>query len=285
MGERLCPGLPADWLNAWLAAIGALVLCPELRLRWTDDPVPLAVLCSDDDPVDRLVAAWPSTDDLEALPISRHLDGHPQLDPNPTVEAYADRAALARTHAQGWALSSLYTDLVWSNQQKTHVIGKGSFTAPAPGPVGTVHDRLLKVAEQADPDALGLALDGAAPRVGSFGLGFDITRLLSRADKSSTRVAPHVEVLAFFGLAIFPVRGDGLHSSHRGWVGKLARFRWWTWRDLLSLHGIDALLDASMSSGSWPGGLGITRAFETVSYVAPQPDQVLALGSRPAGGR
>ena len=29
------PGLPADWLNGWLAAIGVTVLIPGARLRWT----------------------------------------------------------------------------------------------------------------------------------------------------------------------------------------------------------------------------------------------------------
>lgn len=284
MGARTCPGLPADWVNAWLAAIGALVLCPELRLAWTDDPVPLAILhAGDDDPLELLVAAWPTPEQIETLPIARRVEGRRELDPNPTVEAYADRADLARTHPCGWALSSLYTDLVWNHREKAHTIGKGFFTAPAPGPVGTVHDRLVKVSRLADPGMLGQALDGSAPRADAFGLGFDITRLLSRADSSSGRVAPHLEVLAFFGLAILPVRGNGLRSSHRGWTGRDATFRWWTWTAPLSLPGVDALLDAASELRS--AALGVTRCFETVRYVAPQPDQVLALGSRSAGER
>ena len=45
------PGLPADWLNGWLAAIGVTVLIPGARLCWTDDGVPSAVF-ETDEPVD-----------------------------------------------------------------------------------------------------------------------------------------------------------------------------------------------------------------------------------------
>jgi len=39
MGDQACaaPGLTADWLNAWLAAIGVTVLVPQARLS---DPFP-----------------------------------------------------------------------------------------------------------------------------------------------------------------------------------------------------------------------------------------------------
>ena len=52
MTETVCPGLPAHWVNAWLAAVGATRLEPRLRLRWTLDSLPRAVLCADyGDPV------------------------------------------------------------------------------------------------------------------------------------------------------------------------------------------------------------------------------------------
>ena len=38
--ERECPGLPAEWINGWLAAVGTTVLDSELRLSWTMDPSP-----------------------------------------------------------------------------------------------------------------------------------------------------------------------------------------------------------------------------------------------------
>jgi len=49
MARTECPGLPASWLNGWLAAIGLLVLEPRLRLSWTSDPSPVAVLGVDGD--------------------------------------------------------------------------------------------------------------------------------------------------------------------------------------------------------------------------------------------
>ena len=60
MAEVKCPGLPAFWLNAWLAAVGATVLVPRIRLRWTGDRTPVAVLSSEDgDPVELLASSWP----------------------------------------------------------------------------------------------------------------------------------------------------------------------------------------------------------------------------------
>ena len=40
MAEVICPGLPASWINAWLAAVGATVLDPRLRLHWTRGGTP-----------------------------------------------------------------------------------------------------------------------------------------------------------------------------------------------------------------------------------------------------
>ena len=36
-------GLPAEWINGWLAAVGATVLDARIRLHWMTDGVPLAV--------------------------------------------------------------------------------------------------------------------------------------------------------------------------------------------------------------------------------------------------
>ena len=71
MAEMICPGLPASWVNAWLAAVGATRLEPKLRLRWTLDNLPRAVLCADDaDPAELLAAAWPTRRRLHELPIA-----------------------------------------------------------------------------------------------------------------------------------------------------------------------------------------------------------------------
>ena len=47
MIEIACPGWPASWVNAWLAAVGATVLDERIRLRWTTDADPTAVLSSE----------------------------------------------------------------------------------------------------------------------------------------------------------------------------------------------------------------------------------------------
>ena len=44
MMQMVCPGLPAAWINAWLAAVGATVLDPRIRLHWTTGGTPVAVL-------------------------------------------------------------------------------------------------------------------------------------------------------------------------------------------------------------------------------------------------
>jgi len=281
VGERICPGLPADWLNAWLAAVGATVLCPDLRLSWTDEPTPVAVLHADGDPLERLRAAWPTVEELAELPIVRRLEGHEDLPSTPTVEAYVDRAAVARTHSCGWALSALYTDLFWSDQDKAHTIGRGFFTAPGPGTVGTIHDRLMKVAAEASPKQLDLVLSGVAPRVAAFGLGFDITRPITRTDNRTPSVVPHIEVLAFFGLALFPIRGDGVRRAHRATVDRSRRFRWWTWRSPLSAAGIDALLDQACEGRVDASLLGLGQGYETVRFEAAGSEAFVAFGSRP----
>ena len=48
MTQVTCAGLPASWLNGWLAAVGATVLDARIRLRWTTGGTPLAVLSASD---------------------------------------------------------------------------------------------------------------------------------------------------------------------------------------------------------------------------------------------
>ena len=62
MNQLTCPGLPGAWINGWLAAVEATVLDARVRLHWTTDGVPLAVLsASEVDPVAALVESWPDT--------------------------------------------------------------------------------------------------------------------------------------------------------------------------------------------------------------------------------
>ena len=56
-----CPGLPASWVNAWLAGIGMTVLDRRIRLHWTAEDTPAAVLSSVElNPVEALVESWPN---------------------------------------------------------------------------------------------------------------------------------------------------------------------------------------------------------------------------------
>lgn len=268
MGERVCPGLPADWLNAWLAAIGALVLVPELRLHWSDDPVPLAVFSvpGEHDPAALVAAAWPTAEDIAALPIARYLEGHRELALNPSVDDWTDRVEIARSARFGWTLTSLYTDLAWSRSDRTHTIDRGQFNRAVPKGL-TAFERLVAVVGRANPGDLARTLDGTARRVKGNGLGFDVTRIGSLADDTEKTVDPCLEVLAFYGLALFPTRGDGVRRRQRGWtsVARSGGFRWFTWSPALSSAGVDALLDAAGGARPTPA-LGLTGAWEVVSF-------------------
>ena len=71
MRKVTCPGLSANWVNGWLAAVGITVLDPRLRLHWSLDAIPVAVISAQDaDPVDILVSAWPCTTVLTDLPVA-----------------------------------------------------------------------------------------------------------------------------------------------------------------------------------------------------------------------
>ena len=43
MTRVTCPGVPASWINGWLAAVGATMLDSRIRLQWTADRTPVAV--------------------------------------------------------------------------------------------------------------------------------------------------------------------------------------------------------------------------------------------------
>lgn len=288
MGERLCPGLPADWLNAWLAAVGAVYLAPGLRLRWSDDPVPLAVLVAwgDEDPVRLVADAWPDDDWVTDLPIARHRPGHLELSLNPEVGAWADRAAWARTDPDGWMLSSLHTDLAWDPRTKTHVVERGQLHTPMPGRDNTIHDRVRKLLAKTDSDAISASLAGSGRRVANYGLGFDASRIVSLADDASQMVDPVIEILAFFGMALFPTRGDGRRRRQRGWPQDAtagAGFRWVTWRAPLDREAIDALADLGLGGAAFRSG--VTSSWEVVRYEARGPSDVTrGFGSRRLAG-
>ena len=257
MEKYICKGVPAWWVNGWLAAVGATVLDSRLRLHWTESDS-LAVLSADDcDPVDVLVDSWPSYELLSDLPISVDWRNTGELKRKVNLDSFTARARAARRHPLIWTLSSTMTDLcVDGNGEVAHA----PFDPPGPGTIKWLHYRLLKVHRNvSEPSAerIKASLAGEAPRVQDNGLGFDQARIGSQADKTNPRIDPVVEVLAFFGLALLPMRGLGIdciqnvqfnNARQRGWrsspEGRKANYFYWpAWGEPLDSNGIDALLD------------------------------------------
>ncbi|MGH2747358.1 MAG: type I-G CRISPR-associated protein, Cas3-extension family [Actinomycetota bacterium] len=293
MREEVAPGLPADWLNGWLAAIGVTAILPEARLSWTENPIPVATFHVPDDThlVERLTKRLPPGW-IDHLAI-RHLPRKVLRD------EYAKAAEQTRvpdgtTHAGDFSLSASTTDLVRDSK-----LGEGGqlphspFDPSAPGTTGAVRDRLrscMSALEQAATYEVAIAatLDGRGLRVQANGLGFDPRRLVSGVQaKPQVFVDPVIEILCFLGLSFFPVRGDGTRAQARGWTGpasKKGSFTWPVWTPALDAWAIDALLDRFYSDE--PRGrlsrLGIRRAFTCVPYQAlNKSDPTRAYASEP----
>ena len=83
------------------------------------------------------------------------------------------------------------------------------------------------VARRVGPERIRDSLTGRAGRVKDNGLGFDQTRLGSQADETSIWIDPVVEVLAFFGLALLPVRGRGADRQLDRFADTRERQRGW----------------------------------------------------------
>ena len=284
MHEFTCPGLPASWVNAWLAAVGATVLDPRIRLRWTVEGAPVAVLSSDEiEPVEALAASWPDAAFLADLPIAESWEGDSELRRKVPIGQFVTRVEKARGHPFAWTLSSTMTDLsVDQNGEVAHA----PFDPAGPGTTKWLHHRLLRIHDLAgsmSADRLRDSLVGHAPREKNNGLGFDNTRLGSLADTSDPWIEPVVELLAFFGLAVLPVRGRGADrrlgrirdpdERQRGWRKALKgneprrRFVWPAWRQPLDTAGIDALLDVwnPWREEAWVS-LGVHAGWRSVEY-------------------
>ena len=279
--EVICRGLPASWINAWLAAVGATVLSPKLRLRWTAESMPRAALSAEEaDPIEILSAVWPARAALDALPIAERWGDSPSVARKVAVDSFAGRVRAARSHPFSWTLSSTMTDL---HVDASGEVAHAPFDPAGPGTIKWLHHRLVKVHGKIRPSTERLleSLQGTAPRVKDNGLGFDQTRLASQADGTGKWVEPVVEVLAFFGLAMLPFRGTGTDERlrkaarssaiQRGWrrtgngQGELY-FSWPAWRHPLDFAGIDSLLDLwTPDRKNWPS-VGVHAAWRSVSY-------------------
>lgn len=292
-----CPGLPAAWVNAWLAGIGATVLDRRIRLHWRMEGAPVAVLSSRElDPVEALAGSWPDAESLRALPIADGWHGIGYSQRKLTVDQFTARAREARGHAHAWTLSSTMTDLSVDGSGQ---VANAPFDPAGPGTTKWLHHRLLRVHELAGPmsaSRLRDSLVGRAERVKNFGLGFDSTRVGSLADATDQWVEPVIEVLALFGLAVFPMRGRGVDrrlssrgnpdERQRGWrrdPGRKGprRLVWPAWRQPLDDAGIDALLDVwnPWRKHSW-ASIGVHAAWWSVRYQRrASADNTRAIGS------
>ena len=245
-----CPGLPADWINAWLAAVGTTVLVPGLRLSWTTDALPIAILEHEaGDPMAALIKAWPNRQRLDAMPLARN---HPacelSLKRQVPIEAFTERVRATAQDRDSWTLTSSMTDLAIEKGKVTH----GPFDVSGPGTIKWLHHRLVKTSGYVvDPAThIPASLSGVAEPVPGNGLGFDLGRL----SEGPSHVDPVVETLCFFGLALLPVRGAALNARNqrprqRGWqIGGSQDFKWPAWSRPLDRYAIDALLDAWYAS-------------------------------------
>ena len=293
MNRVECAGLPASWLNGWLAAVGTTVLDSRVGLGWTRGRTPVAVLAARDiDPVAALVEAWPSESELHDMPLAETWKSAGTLRRRVPVEEFRARAKASRGHRHCWTLSSTLTDL---HVDESGLVAHAPFDPAGPGTIKWLHHRLLKVHGQVDLSVRRLedSLTGRAVRVKDNGLGFDMTRLGSLADSSSKWVDPVVETLAFFGLALLPVRGNGTEGRpnkfsqvQRGWrvtaERERSQFGWPAWEQPLDRLGIDALLDAWRpgDKASWPI-LGVHAGWGTVRFKPRgTSDSTRAFGSR-----
>ena len=292
----VCAGIPASWINGWLAAVGATFLDRRIRLHWSEDRNRAVLSALQVDPLDALAASWPSEEKLIDLPIAEHWRQSEVLRRKVPVDAFKMRAQAARGHAQSWTLSSTMTDLcVNENGEVAHA----PFDPAGPGTIKWLHHRLMKAyRHEPNPsrDRIEASLMGKALRTKDSGLGFDQTRLGSQSDKSDPWTDPVMELMSFFGLAILPVRGNGSDRRlgrsalrdelQRGWRRSpddraSRQFYWPAWTYPLDIDGIDALMDVwnPTKRSQWPL-VGVHAAWRTLAFE-PQDraDTTRAFGS------
>jgi hypothetical protein len=236
------PGLPANWLNAWLAALGITIVLPEAKLSWTTEPTPSAIF-HHDSVVDSLAENFPTLSDVERLAIARELDDLDEFPRKVPSNAYRQRSQRARRGDT--SLASTVTDLAPSDEPIAH----SPFDPTVPRGL-TIHQRLMACRARIDDDPridIANTLAGRARRQPLNGLGFDYTRLVGPTVPGRDNfVDPVIEVLSFIGLQFTPVRGDGRRSHTRGWNTAQSRrgaFTWPSWRPPLDAAAIDGLLD------------------------------------------
>lgn len=258
------PGLPANWLNGWLAALGITVLVPGVRLGWTDEALPVALLQTSQESPDlpeAILAALPSTADLDRMAIARD-----RIARGVGLADYCKAAEIARD-ANDFSLAASLTDLVALKDGEE--VPHSPLDPPAPR--GETLWTRLRMCRQLLPEpgaaSIRASLSGVGARVGANGLGFDVRRIGMGDRHEPMAVDPVVECLAFFGLAFLPLRGDGHNPRARGWRGR--SLVWPAWTQPLDRWALDAVLGQLFRTE--PAGwrrlpLGVICAFETVEF-------------------
>ena len=270
-----CPGLLAKFPHQWLAAIGATVIADSLRLSWTEDPSPCAILHgTDTPPVKALAKAWPVKNTFERMPIVEYWSLKRQQEIPVGDYRRMTREFVGRRDS--WSLAAAATDLA-KGKKRGHA-ARGPLNPGFQG-LSSPHASLLKMLDCSK--GITAALAGTLPAAEGDGLGLDPMRFTdpSSADGGVATVHP-VEVMAFYALALFPLRGGGIISSRhpsparqRCWTtasGRSSVFRWPAWRDPLDRWAVDALLDAwQPGDAQRSSALGVTAAWESVRYDLP----------------
>jgi hypothetical protein len=265
------PGLTADWLNGWLAAIGVTTLIPGARLRWADNGVPSAVFEIDEpgDLAEAVASALPTAETLACSAIARTLpEAEHHFARNVSLAAYRERAAIERQTGQG-ILAASVSDL--NADLNPDSLDHGAFDPPAPRGE-TLWSRATKCAQALEGSGIAERVretfSGWGRREALNGLGFDARRLPAGMHAARDVYAdPVVELLTFTALPLFPTRGNGRRIRQRLWTdntSKRGAFQWAAWRPALDCWGIDALLDLA----DWDT-VGLTAA--TYRVVPFQP--------------
>ena len=266
----------ADWLNAWLAAIGVAVLLEDVELAWDVSNPSHAVFESrtaGDLPL-QVFQALPAVDEIRAYALVR--DGkasHDKLNQAVDAAAFGRRAKQARELGD-FTFACAVTDAAPPDDAR---LPSSPFNPPMPKGV-TLWERFNScigaVLQDSDPVTLiARSMSTGGVRVKQNGLGFDYRRIPVPTDPNrDVWVDPVVETLAFFGLSLLPIRGDGRYPRVRGWHSQDGRsglrksesgaFRWSAWADSLTVGGIDAYLDRF-----W----GAHRTSETLAVFAAVP--------------
>lgn len=276
MSEYEAPGWPAEWLNAWLAALGVTILLPDVALRWTSGPRPYAVFVGDVDSLpERLAATLPTVEEIDSYVISLE---DPTWKRSAPLRLFASLAESARRESDG-TLAMWGTDIV-SDASREPLTAVGRFNTPGPGTVRQLPQRLRRCREKLEEpcgNSVESSLRGTLGRVGGFGLGFDYRRISSPTwNSTQPMVDPVVECLAFFGLVFVPSRGRPSTSNTRGWsAGKESAFAWVAWQLPLRAAAIDAMLDRY-----WSGKSVGEVNYRSILYSGQGSDTTVGLGSR-----